>query len=175
MPRSTGVTESEPKLATRAIPLPPVPPGATATASGSRPTPRERITSWVAGSTSESVSAPWATTSSLASPGVYASAEGRLSTTTCASARPWLRSTGVTPEPGSVTDAPVVTQATSVADVPPPAEEQPARAGAAAARATAMTARVRNGSRVSRGRMRPRPVAPPRSTHGRRPRARSRP
>ncbi len=39
VPRSTGVTLFESRLATSATPLPPLPPGATATASGSTPTP----------------------------------------------------------------------------------------------------------------------------------------
>ena len=39
VPRSTGVTVFESRFATSATPLPPVPPGATATASGSTPTP----------------------------------------------------------------------------------------------------------------------------------------
>ena len=39
VPRSTGVTLFESRFATSATPLPPLPPGATATASGSTPTP----------------------------------------------------------------------------------------------------------------------------------------
>ncbi len=68
VPRSTGVTEFESRFATRAMPLPPVPPGATATASGSTPTPAVCTTSWVAVSISCSVSSPWVTTSNRLPP-----------------------------------------------------------------------------------------------------------
>ncbi len=70
VPRSTGVTEFESRFATSATPLPRVPPGATATASGSMLTPTERTTACVAGSTSCNVSSPWVTTSSPAFPAV---------------------------------------------------------------------------------------------------------
>ena len=63
VPRSTGVTVSESRFATSATPLPRLPPGATATASGSTPTPAERTTAWVTGSISCRVSSPWVTTS----------------------------------------------------------------------------------------------------------------
>ena len=70
VPRSIGVTLSETRLATSAMPRPPVPPGATATASGSTPTPTECTTSWVAGSISDRVSFPCVTTSSPRWPAV---------------------------------------------------------------------------------------------------------
>ncbi len=70
VPRSTGVTLPETRFATSATPRPDVPPGATATASGSTPTPASCTTSWVAGSISCSSSSPWVTTSSPLPPGV---------------------------------------------------------------------------------------------------------
>src|SRR6516225_2958232 len=144
VPRSTGVTESASRFATRATPLPPVPPGATATASGSNPTPTECTTSCVTGSISCSVSSPCVTTSSPASPAVYARADGRLPTVTGAPRWRLVRSTGVTVVPGSVTDAPVVTQATSSdAGAEPARWLQPASATPAVASTRASVAAAR--------------------------------
>ena len=70
VPRSTGVTVFESRLATSAMPLPRVPPGATATASGSTPTPAERTTRCETGSTSCNPSSPWVTTSNPLPPAV---------------------------------------------------------------------------------------------------------
>src|SRR3974390_2562081 len=152
VPRSTGVTGSAARCATRATPLPLVPPGATATASGSTPTPTECTTSCVAGSTPSSVSSPCVTTSSPASPAVYARADGRLPTVTGA-ARWWLvRATGVTVVPGSVTDAPVVTQATSSdAGAEPARWLQPASATPAVASTRARVAAARRRLRRAPG------------------------
>ena len=70
VPRSTGVTVFESRFATSATPLPPVPPGATATASGSTPVPTEWSTWCVAVSISCRESVPWVTTSNPLPPGV---------------------------------------------------------------------------------------------------------
>ena len=69
VPRSTGVTLFESRFATSAMPLPPVPPGATATASGSTPVPAACSTWCVAVSISCRESVPWVTTSSPLLPG----------------------------------------------------------------------------------------------------------
>ena len=130
VPRSTGVTVFESRFATSAMPLPAGPAGRHRHRVGLDADAR-RVHHLV-GRRCRSRAArrpPGSPRAARLPPGVYASAEGRLPTGTLAPTWRRARLTGVTSMPGRVTEAPVVTQATSWTDVLPTGLEQAASAG----------------------------------------------